>query len=363
MRYRDLLAKLGADPVLQPDLITPQAVTTALPPGTLFVDYGVYQPFAPSDKTIGERHLVMAVYRPREEVLLLDAGVLDQGTLDQIRDITCRRPDGTDSTLYPARKALSDKIVGPLRQIFADSTLKRLILSPDGALQRINPLMLFADPHGGELVMDRFDSVQVIPSGRQLLPGHISPDAAATGPDLMAAGAADYGQKPDLPKTAPDCSTAGIRGGQTGFDPLPQAREELDQITRVAEAAGQEAVAPLTGGAALEQEVVKEMRGARIIHLATHGATDFLGEASLQNVGLAFAGANQTLFGSPDTQTALRVGPMTASSTAQRSASCALTGLILSFCRPATPRLAPMPGLRDITAWPMPSDWREQRTC
>ncbi|TRC78904.1 CHAT domain-containing protein [Mesorhizobium sp. WSM4307] len=125
-----------------------------------------------------------------------------------------------------------------------------LFVVPDGKLFSV-PFPLLQDGRGASLD-DRF-VVRVLTRPESLLNAGVDQSFPKTGRALLAGGL-DY-----------------ARGSEKGAEPLPGTRKEVDAIASIL-GADHYSVEMLTGTAASERMLRKDMEQATIAHLATHGA-------------------------------------------------------------------------------------------
>ena len=121
---------------------------------------------------------------------------------------------------------------------------------PDGKLFSV-PFPLLQDSKGVTLD-DRF-TVRMLTRPESLLNAGVDQSFPKTGKALLAGGL-DY-----------------ARGAEKGAEPLPGTRKEVDAIASILRG-DQYSVDMLTGTAASERALRKDMEQATIAHLATHGA-------------------------------------------------------------------------------------------
>jgi len=125
-----------------------------------------------------------------------------------------------------------------------------LFVVPDGKLFSV-PFPLLQDGTGATLD-DRFQ-VRMLTRPESLLNAGVDQSFPKTGRALLAGGL-DY-----------------ARGAETGAEPLPGTGKEVDAIASILRG-DQYSVEMLTGTAASERAVRKDMEQATVAHLATHGA-------------------------------------------------------------------------------------------
>ncbi len=188
--------------------------------------------------------------------------------VDEIRRTAeaLERPDGINRTDYKEWERLSEVLLGPLRgQLGA----RRLVVVPDEAMARL-PVALMLDPdHSDGSRLGDHHLVTYTPT--MLLAGDIDAKRGA-GVDLLIAGD---------PVTSTRDLRMSRRDGTTEFSRLAYADEEAREVAR---AAGGRRVRQWMGFEATRARVASEMTDARIVHLISHGVSDW---EKLRNSGLA----------------------------------------------------------------------------
>ena len=228
----------------------------------------------------------------------------------------------------------------PLRPNLGDA--KQILISPDGMLNLL-PFGVLRDEQGRYLVQQK--ELTYLTSGRDLL------RAAVTTPSRQAPivlADPDFGPLVGsaIASTSENRRSADISRGPMNFNPLPGTAAEA-QALKVALRLKDDQV--LTRGQATEA-ALKQVKGPRILHLATHGffladqpadldtlsarlpGHDRLqapkGENPLLRSGLALAGANQLRSGNDDgILTALEVAGLDLAGTELAVLSACDTGL------------------------------------
>jgi CHAT domain-containing protein len=295
----------------EPRAVTLAAVRAALPEDAALLEYAIYHPVGMGLVTAADAPAHYAVY------MIPASGAVQVRDLGSAKDLEALidafrralRNPRTDPT--PEAKRLYTQVLQPL--FAASATAKRLIVSPDGALNLV-PFEALMDEQGRYLVSQR--EISYVSSGRDLLrfagkPGKTGPPAIVANPDFgepaVAANATQRGiEARRSVTTAPDLASvyfASLSG---------TAREGRDLKALFPEAA------LLTGNSASKANL-KRLTAPEILHIATHGffvdrearagaskgAADPRGiratsavENPLLRSGLALAGANLNKDGS-----------------------------------------------------------------
>ena len=271
-----------------------EQVARALEPGSALVEYVGYNYFdfdTISRKllplglgTFGGDHRYLAIVLPAGEKaspILIDLGsgqAVDEVVRDFRREIENSVSSISDVGEAAAERQLMEKgkrvyelIFAPLRQAIGDHTV--LYLAPDGELNLV-PFGVLPDGQGDYLAETY--QFNYLSSGRDLL-RFGSEKAEGKGVAVMADP--DYNlnlaSKEDIAGRAGDRQTSALRSGgqrsldlaQVEWDHLPGTRKEAEMVARTL--SGQQ-VQLYLGDRALES-AVKDQRGPRILHLATHG--------------------------------------------------------------------------------------------
>jgi CHAT domain-containing protein len=294
--------------------ITLEGVRQALPADAVLVEWFRYRPFnAKASTRWGAPRYVVYVLKRSGEPMALDLGPA-QPIDALVAEFRSALSDPTHTYHMEVAEALSEKLVKPLLPLLAQS--ERLLLSPDGELNLV-PFAALVAEHG-QYLTQRFE-LTYLTSGRELLRmGGASP---ARGSAVVLADPA-YGQsagggRPVETVLAPARSADLDRSGLE-FKQLSGAAAEAKALQSLLKLDPQNV---LTGTNATEAKL-RELRGPRLLHLATHGffladrevtAAAFrpagfgpetrplpLGENPLLRSGLALAGANARRSGAID---------------------------------------------------------------
>ena len=300
----------------EPRAITLAAVRAALPEDSALLEYAVYHPVGIGLVTAADAPAHYAVY------MIPSSGAVQVRDLGSAKDLEALveafrralRDPRADPT--PEAKRLYTQVLQPLiaATATATATAKRLIVSPDGALNLV-PFEALMDEQGRYLVLQR--EISYVSSGRDLLrfagkPAKTGPPAIVADPDFgepvaAAANAMRRGiEARRSVTTAPDLASvffASLSG---------TARDVRDLKALFPEAV-------LLTGSNASKANLKRLAAPKILHIATHGffldhearASASSGAAETRGIpatsavenpllrsGLALAGANLSKDGS-----------------------------------------------------------------
>jgi hypothetical protein len=164
---------------------------------------------------------------------------------------------------------LYEKLVAPIAGRLPSDATARVVFIPQGPLNLV-PFAALRTPGGRYLVEDH--TVLTAPSIQALMllpePSHRPP---ATGEDALVAGA------PEI--------AAELRLEPYQLDLLRGSEEETREV------AGALRTRPLLGADATRDEVVRRLPGRRLVHLATHGVLEKLGDPLLPGAIVLAPGA------------------------------------------------------------------------
>jgi CHAT domain-containing protein/tetratricopeptide (TPR) repeat protein len=284
--------------------VTLEAVRAAIPADSALVEFVTYRPFYPNAQTDAEQYgdLRYGVYVLHSNgapkgIDLGDAKGID----DSIEKFRAGLRDPGRSDAQHLTRAVAEQVLDPIQPLIADDT--RLLISPDGQLNLI-PFEALLDGQRRYLV-ERF-SITYLTTGRDLLrmqAPHPSRDVPVLVADpwfgepkgTLVSSARMAGRG----RTVRRSVTIGADLASLYFAPLEGTRAEARTI---------QALFPdarlLTGEQASEA-ALEQLKGPKILHVATHGffLQDADGEAAaggassdpenpLLRSGLALSGAN-----------------------------------------------------------------------
>ncbi len=282
-------------------------VAASIPPGTTLLAYSRYLPPSESGASSRERRAgayLAFVARDSSRVETIDLG--DAHAIDSLAALW-REEAGR--SLWQVDEAAAErayrKVGEALRRRVWDPVASRIdpesavIVVPDGALNLVN---LAALPIGDQSYLVEQRLLHYVSAERDLVRDSIPP-----GVGLLAVGDPDCDRTgASVPMTTepidlyrgPRTSCAEIEAVR--FPRLPGARREVQTVARLWERRRpDEPVVSLLGIDPREARVKAEMRGKRVIHLATHGfvfgdpcTANSPRENPLLLAGLALTGAN-----------------------------------------------------------------------
>ncbi|NEQ51083.1 MAG: tetratricopeptide repeat protein [Leptolyngbya sp. SIO3F4] len=282
-----------------------------LPSDGALVEFVAYIPSITNDQgeeTLGDLRYAAYILKPSGEIAwqdLGDAGEIDT-TLSEFRQLLQTR----SQRLKPIARRLYDQLFLPLAPELAG--VDHLLLAPDGELNLI-PFAALINEEGDYLLEDY--QITYLTSGRDLL--RLNESTASRQEPLLIANP-DYDTASQTVVASASTRGSGERAADLSnltFGPLAGTAVEAEEISRqLAE------VTVLIGSEATEN-VLKDVQGPQILHIATHGfflkdqvqeAPDlrrqsFRGTVAASSLtdpllrsGLALAGFNQRQSGSED---------------------------------------------------------------
>jgi CHAT domain-containing protein len=313
---------------LKPDLAAQevQRLQQLIPSGAALVEFVLHEPFIPQLGRAGSqkarwgspRYMAYVLKREGEPVAvdLGEAQSIDTAVSDLLASLRNR---GTIVTKQA--RTLDGLLIDPLRSLLGDAG--HVLISPDGKLNLL-PFGVLRDEQGRYLLEQK--KLTYLTGGRDLL--RLVSSSPSRQPPIVLADP-DFG------------SLEGAPPGST-FKRLPGTAAEAQELRTMLRLTDEQM---FTQGRATEA-ALKELRGPRILHLATHGFADRfwdlsemppLGQDSLSKPrlgnalvrsGLALAGANQRRSGDDDgILTALEVAALDLSGTELAVLSACETGL------------------------------------
>jgi len=266
------LSRRSAEFRAQAQPVTLAAVQAALPADTTLVEFAVYTPWGPrTEKSGAPRYLAYAL-SAQGQLRWVDLGAtapIDRAANAWRRALRNRKID--DKRLG---RVVDEKVMRPVRSLLGERLggTRRVLIAPDGLLNLI-PFAAMVDEQNQYLV-ERF-AISYLTSGRDLLrlqtsePSKSAPLVVANpafGKVSPLAGRMDHsGMWLDANQ-----ARARIDSARVFFRPLPGAEYEALAIKTVLP----EASVLLREQAT--EAALKQVRGPRILHIATHGF--FLGD-------------------------------------------------------------------------------------
>lgn len=292
------------------ETITVEKVQRALPPAAALVEWLHYHPYDPTAIAMDERRwgaprYAAFVLKRDGPPVMVDVG--DAESIERaLQELLAALSDpGTTYTDRLARN-LDRLLMQPLRRHLEGAD--HLLLSPDGMLNLL-PFGVLRDERGQYLIQQKL--LTYLTSGRDLLrPAARSPGAQ---PPLILA-APDHGRR-EANAAASSTPVRPEAGDVMTFDPLPGTEAEARALKAILKLPD----ARVLMGAQATESALRQAKGPRILHLATHGffladevhdmppdglpALETRGarrENPLIRSGLALAGANRGRAGNND---------------------------------------------------------------
>jgi CHAT domain-containing protein len=326
--YRELdnnVAEATYGPFVRADLPNPKQVLEQLPPGSALLEFLEYAPIGTD-----ERHYALFYLQSGNPVLGLDIGparVID-ALGAHLRDALAH--SGNASQVNRWGRKLYDKLFGE----FSFDGITHLYVSPDGLLNMIP-----------------FEVLR--PTDNSYLVQRLSLSYLGTGRDLLSLANREPSRQPAVAFVAPDFDKRETGQGQSTLvaQGVPSAVPQQAQNSR---SACPGSFSPLTGakiegqivsrsfsgaqvynGAAATAELLKQLKGPRVLHLSTHGfvcnavadkagSSDYRSLSQMYKSGVAMAGANR---GSAGILTAAEIALMDLRGTQLAVLSACETGL------------------------------------
>jgi CHAT domain-containing protein/Tfp pilus assembly protein PilF len=265
--------------------VTLAAVQSALPVGSALVEFAVYTPQDPQNKTSkAPPHYLAYLLAAQGQPKWTDLG--EAAPID--RAITAwrqalRDPRRTD--VERLARAVNEKVMRPVLALAQPESgaFRRLLIAPDGMLNLI-PFAALVDWQGRYLV-ERY-SLSYLMSGRDLLR---SPLRRPSEQDVVVMAGPDYGARRDKVVAgsrvveSPKSAGSNFNLDQIYFPPLKGAADEARALKSILPRA-----TVLTGEQATEA-ALKQLHSPGILHVATHGF--FLGDQEIRLDGARDMGA------------------------------------------------------------------------
>jgi CHAT domain-containing protein len=247
--------------------VTLDAIQAELPSDSALVEFAYFTPVDPkSGKSNSPRYLayLLATRGKAERIDLGDAAMIDQA-VNLWRD-ALRNPNRPD--IDRLSRALYEKVMQPVRASLARTNTRRLLIAPDGSLNLI-PFSALLDEQNRYLIESY--TISYLTTGRDLLrlqtakPSKSAPLVVAN-PDFgSSATVAEQRDGSNAKPSSDKQAQERIDQPQTFFPPLPDTNRETLAIKELFPA-----VSILQREGATEA-ALKQIRGPRILHLATHG--------------------------------------------------------------------------------------------
>jgi CHAT domain-containing protein/Tfp pilus assembly protein PilF len=313
-----LEAELSTRSAALRQVVTPiklEAVRQALPADAVLVEWFRYRPFDPKAKERAQwgapRYVAYLLKRSGEPVAV-DLGAA-QPLEELVAEFRAALSDPASGYFKGVSQELYRTLFQPLRPHLGH--IKRLLLSPDGALNLLPFAALVSED--GEYLIQQFE-LTYLTSGRDLLRMGDEPSAQSS---AVVVADPNYGTTANGGVPV-DGSLQQARSGDLDrsglvFTPLPGTRAEAMLLKSLLQLDARDV---LTGDRATEASL-RELHGPHILHVATHGfflndqdvelglkpvglvrdAPSLpLGENPLLRSGLALAGANARHSGAND---------------------------------------------------------------
>jgi CHAT domain-containing protein len=246
--------------------ITLERLQTAIPAGAVLVEWLRYHRFDPRGRNLrsrpGEARYATFIVKARGAPVLVDLGdaeSIEARAGELLNTVNRPRRDGPKK----AAAALSDKLIKPLSSWLQGHT--QLLVSPDGMLNRV-PVAALLDK-SGQYLLEQFE-ITYVTTGRDLL-RFAQGSRARTGAIVVADP--DYGSSPGqlepLDSLVEPTRSAELDSSGLVFRRLAGTGQEAQAIAMLLSLRPQDIL--LRSEAS--EERLKQLRGPRILHLATHG--------------------------------------------------------------------------------------------
>lgn len=254
--------------------VTLEAVQQAVPASAALVEYVVFRPFDAKRNKFMPAHYAAFVLTRTGAPSVVDLGETGpiHAAVEALRKSFTIADAEAGRDNRPLARALDELVMAPVRKLLGDRT--EVLLSPDGVLNLV-PFAALVDEHNRYLV-ERY-RITYLSSGRDLLrkslPGRASTPLVFADPDFGL----DTGTAVNRP---------GILEGVT-ISRIPATGDEAAAIRRIFPEVKVRLRAEAT------ETALKQVRGPRILHVATHGfffgEEKVTGEAGTRNIvhGLA----------------------------------------------------------------------------
>lgn len=252
-------------PQLRPRIVEVQEIQRVLPAGSVLLEYQRFRPYqADAPQLPAERYLAL--------LLMSDGAIrsVDLGDASTIDAAVARAVDLSAQQLQSEEVAdawvkVSQLVLVPLQAELRGA--KQLFISPDGELNRV-PFAALPAPGGSERLLPEVLKLRILTTGRDLL--RLQQPVRAGGASAVVAAPA-YGPAAPARTLASAPSRGNRRRSATNpseaipWAPLPETLREASELAPLLNVA-----VPLTGARATVT-AVRQLKGPRVLHIATHG--------------------------------------------------------------------------------------------
>jgi MYXO-CTERM domain-containing protein len=297
--------------VAQP--VTIELVAKQLPADVALVEVVSHLRYDPRGGPLsswGERRYSAYVLKSDQSVAYVELGAAQaiDASVAAFRDVL-RDPR---SNPLPRARELDELVMRPIRRLVGG--VRNLIISGDGSLSLI-PFGALVDERNRYLI-DEW-SIRYLSTGRELLRPFTGPSRTAA---LVVANPtfdapATWGRSAEVGSAPPSSRNRARDGVLTNFGPLSGTLDEGQAVARSLQV-------PLLSGSEASVEALLELKGPRILHVATHGF--FLGDAQQVRPGRGMAPGSSS--GSPTP--AIPIDPLLRSGLALAGANLRRPGAI-----------------------------------
>jgi len=298
--------------------ITLAAVQAGIPKGAALVEWYRYEPYDPKAKVgqskWGKPRYVAYVLKRDGDPAVVDMGEAEP--LDQlVREFRTGLKDPRNAFVRDLARDLYTQLIKPLEPHLGDTV--HLLISPDSVLSKV-PFAALADGTGAYLATKW--TITYLTTGRDLLRVE-SWSSTPTRNSVVIVANPDFGRSTsivaEVQSSAQLTRSVELDRGGMDFSPLPGTAHEAKTLKQLLKVTDEHM---LTQANATESRF-KQIRGPKILHVATHGffvrdqaisgapsTPDFpqtpsratMIENPLLRSGLALAGANQRRSGDND---------------------------------------------------------------
>ena len=265
------ISRRSAEFRAQAQSVTLSNVQAALPADAALIEIFSYRPFnakAQPKEWYGATRYVAYVARREGEPQFVDLGeaAAIEANVEKLRVALRdgkRAAIGDVAAVKEAARVVDKQVMRPVRELLGAT--RRIFLSPDGALNLI-PFAALVDERGKYLIEDY--TLTYLTSGRDLL--RLGVTGESKSPPLVLANPLydDSGQgkfEPLEVAAKRDVDFNAIDFSKVLYLPLPGTADEAKTLSALMPGARMLSAAEATEGA------LKQIRGPRILHVATHG--------------------------------------------------------------------------------------------